>query len=66
VSRPGLSLRQAREYFLKLLAALEAVALTHDYGVMCCNTPPAIARILKSAGFEFTEQRKLTGLKLLR
>lgn len=66
VSRPGLSLKQARETFLLLLSALEQIAVTHDYGVMSCHTPAAIARTLKKAGFTFLEKPVFTGEKLLR
>lgn len=66
VSRPGLSLKQAREAFAAVRGALEAAALAHDYGVMIVHTPAAIARTLARDGFHFAEKPVLTGTKLLR
>lgn len=66
VSRPGMRLRESKAAFLLLVEALEAVALTHDYGVMIVHTPPAIARTLAGIGFNFTEKPMLTGTKILR
>lgn len=66
VSRPGLGMKQAADCFKTLLEALQKIALAHDYGVMVCNTMPAIARILKRCGFDFNETHKITGMKLLR
>ena len=66
VTRPGLTVVEARDALTALLAALEAVALTHDYGVMVCHTMPAIARYLRGKGFAFSDRTFLTGTKLLR
>jgi hypothetical protein len=51
VSRPGLSLKKAREAFKHCVGCLIEVARTHGYHTMAAFTPPPVARILSRAGF---------------
>ncbi|MEO6055103.1 MAG: hypothetical protein ABIP97_13930 [Chthoniobacterales bacterium] len=51
VTRPGLSLGQAREVFRLAIDYLKLAAKEMDYGFMVVRTPPAIARILEGMGF---------------
>ncbi len=62
----GLTPKQSGEAFAVALAALEAVALTHDYGVLVCHTPAGIARLLGKQGFVFSDRPVFTGEKLIR
>lgn len=66
VSMPGMGPRISAEAFAVALAALEAVALTHDYGVLVCHTPAGIARLLGKQGFVFSDRPVFTGEKLIR
>jgi hypothetical protein len=67
VSRPGLSMGTARAAFAALLAALEAIARAHDYGVMVAHTLPPLARVMRqSLGFMAERRQKVTVMKFLR
>lgn len=67
VSKPGMQLADSIEAFSYGVKALEEIALVHDYGVFVVNTLPAIGRILKSFGFERSDEReKVTMFKVLR
>lgn len=50
VTRPGLSLGQARAALLMALDFLRSEARVLGYGVMLINTLPAFARVLRRAG----------------
>jgi hypothetical protein len=52
VSKPGMSMREVREAFSLLLATLQEIAITHDYGVMRAYPAEALARLWgKDHGF---------------
>ncbi len=50
VTRPGLSMKQARESLLRALDFLKTEARALGYGLMIINTPQGFARILNRAG----------------
>ena len=51
-SRPGLPVGEAREALVHGMRCMKALASSLDYGVMICNTLPAIARTLRQEGWE--------------
>lgn len=55
VSRPGLTLKKAREAFRHCVACLKHVAGVHGYHTMAAYVPPALARILGRDGFSQAE-----------
>lgn len=65
VSKPGLSMREAKEAFTCAVGALEAAARANDYGVMVCHTLPPIARIMRGLGFLSESRHKVTVAKSL-
>jgi hypothetical protein len=52
ITRPGLSIKQAKEALLRGLDCLKQLAAAHGYGVMFLRTYPAMARFVKPLGFE--------------
>lgn len=66
VSRPGLSLKRSRQAFAAVLGGLEVIARAHDTGVLVCHALPALARVLESGGWQFSETHVLTGTKIIR
>ena len=65
VTKPGISLRDAREALLVGLGFLRETSRAMGYGVMMVNTLPGIARVLRSEGFVVAAPRtKVTMLGL--
>lgn len=65
VSKPGLSLSEAKEVFRLAVQALEKIAKTHDYNIMMAHTLPGIARVMRGFGFHAGKQKKITVVKSL-
>ena len=66
VSRPGLSLRNARQAFKAVFGALEAAALTHDYGYIQCRSKLSTVKFAQSCGYQFSPEKLMAGSKALR
>lgn len=56
VSRPGLTLKKAREAFGHCVAVLKKIAGLHNYHTMAVYCPEPIAYILQRAGFSRGEE----------
>lgn len=60
VTRPGLSLKEARTALGHVIECMRRYANANDYGVIWCNTLPAIARFAAHHGFRAVAQDRVS------
>lgn len=60
VTRPGLSMKRARNSLLWGMRCLRKLAANMDYGVMFCHTLSPIARTLKREGWQTMAKDKVS------
>jgi hypothetical protein len=65
VSKPGLTLHEAKDAFHLAIQTLEKAAKDMDYNVMMAHTLPSIARTMRAFGFHAENRKKVTVLKKL-
>jgi hypothetical protein len=61
VTKPGLSMKEARESFTHAIEFLKIAAKEMNYGILIVRTRPAIARILFKLGFT-KDQENIVGM----
>lgn len=59
VSKPGQSLSQSKEAFFQMVEFIKGYARASDYGVVWCNTLPAIARVAVQCGFRVAGKERV-------
>ncbi len=66
VTRPGLGYKAAKGVLAFMFAALEVVAIGHDYGMIVVHPIASGQRFMESLGFSFLPGKYITGSKILR